>query len=104
MADSPRGSILLRPKFLLLCIYIIGFWALRSSDEIVSQTGIVNAGGTPTNMYVVGASPGIPRWRRQVYRVAFSPLMVAEEEVHTLIDKGLGATRQIRQSVGNALE
>lgn len=90
MADDRRGSILLTPRFLLFCLYVMAYMTLRAYAEIVHQPYDARVGSAIVRQHLVGSSPDIPRWRRQVYRVVFSPLMVAEEEGRRLKDKGEG--------------
>ncbi len=90
--DERRGSMLLRPRFLLFCLYIMLYIIVRSNSEIVYQS--VTVDGFPVRReHIVGADYSIPRWRRQLYRVFFSPLMVAEEEGRRLMARGEGLVR-----------
>jgi hypothetical protein len=90
MADDKKGTLLLRPRFLLFCLYVMCYVALRGYAEIILQQAPVQMEGRMVQTYIVGSSPEVPRWRRQVYRVVFSPLMVAEEEGRRLAGKGRG--------------
>lgn len=72
----------------------MGYLTLRSCSEIVHQAVDMRSGTRIVKEHVVGSSPGAPRWRRQLYRIAFSPLMVAEEEGRRLKDKGAGLARE----------
>ncbi len=90
MADEKRHSLIFSPRFLLLCLYIMCYVALRGYDEIIYQAVDLSAGREVVKEHIVGSSPLVPRWRRQAYRIVFSPLMVVEEEARRLADKGQG--------------
>lgn len=94
MSDESRGSILFHPRFLLFCLYVMGYLTLRAYGEIVYRPADMQVGGRIVREHVVGSSLNVPRWRRQAYRVFFSPLMVAEEEGRRLKDKGQGLVEQ----------
>lgn len=66
------------------------YLTLRAYSEIVYQPVDMRSGLRIVREHVVGSSLNAPRWRRQLYRVVFSPLMVAEEEGRRLKDKGEG--------------
>ncbi len=83
---------MLRPRFLLFCMYIMLYITIRSTGEIVYQSVSVE-GFPPRREHIVGADYGAPRWRRQLYRVFFSPAMVAEEEARRLMARGEGLVR-----------
>lgn len=93
MADDRRGSLILSPRFLLFCLYVMAYLTLRGYGEIVHQEVEARRGGAYVNAHVVGSSSEVPHWRRQAYRVVFSPLMVAEEEGRRLVGKGRGLVR-----------
>ncbi len=91
MAEERKGSTLLRPRFLLFCMYVMLYVTIRSTGEIGYQTASINGSGT--RQHIVGPTNLAPRWRRQVYRIFFSPLMVAEEEGRRLLARGEGLVR-----------
>ncbi len=93
MADEARGGwFLFRPRFLLFCLYVMCYVSLRGSGEIVHQAADVRGAGFGRE-HIVGADRSLPRWRRQTYRIFFSPLMVAEEEGRRLLDRARGLVR-----------
>lgn len=69
----------------------MAYLTLRAYSEIVYQPIGVRLSGRE---HIVGSPPKVPRWRRQAYRVVFSPLMVAEEEGRRLKDKGEGLVEE----------
>lgn len=95
-------GFLFKPAFLLFCLYVMGYLTIRSYGEIAYQQlannpsqsppqyqqspsgrgggGGGGRGGDNTRDAMITTNPTIPRWRRQLYRAIFSPLMVAEEE------------------------
>lgn len=97
MADDRKGPLLLRPRFLLFCLYVMCYVALRGYSEIILQQAPVQTDGRIVQTYIVGSSSEVPRWRRQLYRVVFSPLMVAEEEGRCIVGKGRGLVSDAEQ-------
>lgn len=98
MADERKGTLLLRPRFLLFCLYVMCYVALRGYSEIIlQQVPVQTDGGRMVQTYIVGSSSEVPRWRRQAYRVVFSPLMVAEEEGRRIMGKGRGLISDAEQ-------
>ncbi len=97
MADEKRGTVLLRPRFLLFCLYVMCYVALRGYAEIILQQAPMQMGDRMVQTYIVSSSSEVPRWRRQVYRVVFSPLMVAEEEGRRIVGKGRGLVSDAEQ-------
>lgn len=91
MSDIIRAPFFLRPRFLLFCLYVMCYVALRGYGEILHQEAMVDNRGR--REYVVGSNRAVPRWRRQMYRAFFSPLMVAEEEGRNLLSRGRGLVR-----------
>jgi hypothetical protein len=91
MADENRGIPVLKPNFLLFCLYVMFYLTLRGNGEIIHQAADVRAGAESRRIHIVGAEQNIPRWRRQAYRIFFSPLMVAEEEGRVLLAEGKNA-------------
>lgn len=94
MADDRRGSLLFSPRFLLLCLYVMCYLTVRAYGEIVYLGVDSRFGSRFVSNHIVEPSNHIPRWRRQVYRVVFSPLMVVEEEGRRLKDKGTGLVEE----------
>lgn len=90
MAGEGKGTLLLRPGFLLFCLYVMAYFTTRGYGEIIYSPMAVRGGGASTAEHVVGVNYDIPRWRRQMYRAVFSPLMVAEEEFRRLAAGGKG--------------
>lgn len=84
---------MLRPRFLLFCLYCMCYVALRGSGEIVHRAVEFRSPQGVGVQHIVGSDPQIPRWRRQTYRVVFSPLMVAEEEGRRILSEGRGWMR-----------
>lgn len=80
-----RGFFLLRPGFLFLCMYIMAYTVLRNNGEIVYSYGRTQQGAS---VHMVNPNPEMPHWRRQVYRLVFSPIMVSEEESRSLAVRG----------------
>ncbi len=94
MADDRHGgSLILRPRFLLFCLYCMGYVALRGSDEIMHQIAELRTPEGVAEQHIIGPNPVSPRWRRQACRVAFSPLMVVEEEARRVFSDGRGWMR-----------
>ncbi len=87
MAEQHRkGFFLFRPKFLLLCLYVLAYILLRMKDEIVYQEISVPARNGGAQVFrMASAAPAIPFWRQQVWRAIFSAAMVAEEEGQPVI-------------------
>lgn len=84
---------MLRPGFLLFCLYVMCYLTVRAYGEISYQPVQLQSRNGPVPGYVVQASYSVPRWRRQLYRAIFSPLMVVEEEGRRLADGGRGLVR-----------
>lgn len=97
MGEANKGSLLLRPRFLLFCLYFMGYLALRGNGEIVHQFVSAQRQEGAGREYIVGPNPEVPRWRRQTYRVFFSPMMVAEEEGRRLASRGRGLLRDAEE-------
>lgn len=95
MADDRKPPVHRRPKFLLVCIYLMGYAVIRLTGDVVSQTARIQVEQQSGLEYVVGPDPTIPRWRRQIYRGLFSPCMVVEEEAHKLATGDSGWIRDI---------
>ena len=94
MADETRREwFVFRPRFLMFCLYVMGYVALRGSGEIAYQAAEVRGPAGSGREHIVGADYSLPRWRRQTYRTLFSPLMVAEEEGRRLLDRARGLIR-----------
>jgi hypothetical protein len=100
MADENRGTPILKTNFLLFCLYVMFYITLRGNGEIVYQEAAFRSGGSIDRITIVGSEQTIPRWRRQAYRVFFSPLMVVEEEgrrlfaeSRNLMDVGFAGSR-----------
>ena len=95
MAEEKGRSFILQPRFLLFCLYVMAYVCLRAYGEVVHETRAgTSLFGRRGADHVVGASAKVPRWRRQVYRIAFSPLMVAEEEGRRLGDAAVELVQQ----------
>ena len=88
VANTTRGSVLFNPRFLLLCLYVMSYLAVRGYGEIVVLGANPLFGRQTAGTQIVEPASQIPRWRRQGYRVVFSPLIVAEEEILRLKAKG----------------
>lgn len=97
MADERRGTFLLRPRFLLFCIYVMAYMTARAYGEVVYQTMDLRRGNQVVQEHMVGSNPAMPRWRRQAYRAVFSPLMVVEEEGRRIMSRGSGLLRDARE-------
>lgn len=85
MASENRGNMFMRPKFLLFCLYVMAYVTIRAAGDLVYQPARNPDGGV---QYIIGSNFGLPRWRRQIYRACFSPLMVVEEETRRLAADG----------------
>lgn len=94
MADDRRQPMVYRPRFLLVCLYIMCYITLRGYGEIVSQVTDVRVDNVVSRRVIIGSDPTVPRWRRQVYRALFSPCMVIEEEGRRLATEGKGLVRE----------
>ena len=92
MADENRGTPILKTNFLLFCLYVMFYITLRGNGEIVHREAEFRSGASVGRMTIVGAEHAVPRWRRQAYRVFFSPLMVAEEEGRRLFAESRALT------------
>jgi hypothetical protein len=73
----------------------MSYLTVRAYGEIVHQVAEVRGVNAVTREYIVGSDPSVPRWRRQVYRIVFSPLMVAEEESRRIAANAKGYVRDI---------
>ena len=94
MANDARGSVLFNPRFLLFCLYVMCSLTVRAYGEIVVLGANPMFGKQTPGARIVEPASQIPRWRRQGYRVVFSPLMVAEEEIYRLKAKGAGLVEE----------
>ena len=106
MADSRGGhrSLLFNPKFLMFCLYVTAYIALRLYGEIVlQQVRAPLANGGIGEFRMVSASPALPHWRQQVWRAVFSAAMVVEEEGEPVlgIARQLYSQRQHQQGGGD---
>ncbi|MCC8181031.1 MAG: hypothetical protein LIP23_09010 [Planctomycetes bacterium] len=97
MADERRHPMLLRPSFLLFCLYVMAYLTIRAYGEIIYQRVDmqVTRGGI-VHEFIVGTDYSLPRWRRQLYRAFFSPLMVVEEEGRRLVAGSQGLVEDAR--------
>ncbi|MCL2000026.1 MAG: hypothetical protein FWG74_01210 [Planctomycetes bacterium] len=96
MAGEAKNEwFLLRPRFLLFCLYVMCYVALRGSGEILHQAVEVRGLAVLSREHVIGADRSLPRWRRQAYRTFLSPLMVAEEEGRRLLDRTYGLVQDV---------
>ncbi|MDR1518737.1 MAG: hypothetical protein LBU23_01145 [Planctomycetota bacterium] len=95
MADENRGSPVLKTNFLIFCLYLMLYITLRGNGEIIRREADVRVEGGVRRVHLVGAEQEIPRWRRQAYRIVFSPLMVAEEEGRALLTEGGNVVGQL---------
>ncbi len=82
----------------------MGYIALRGSGEIIHQSAELRGAFGAGREHIVGADRSLPRWRRQVYRIFFSPLMVAEEEGRRLVDRGRGMLQDAGEYGSGLLE
>ncbi len=89
MAEQHRkGFFLFRPKFLLLCLYVLAYILLRMKDEVVyRQYSVPDRNGGAQIYRAASANPGIPFWRQQTWRAIFSAAMVVEEEGQPVISR-----------------
>ncbi|MDR1535475.1 MAG: hypothetical protein LBU64_10325 [Planctomycetota bacterium] len=88
MPAENGNSPALKINFLLFCLYVMFYLTLRGNGEIIHQEVDLRTGGGIARIHIVGAGQEIPRWRRQAYRIFFSPLMVAEEEGRHFLAEG----------------
>lgn len=98
MADNRKPPVHRRPRFLLCCVYIMGYVILRMYGDIVNQTTQIRVETQSHVASVVAPDPSIPHWRQQVYRGFFSPCMVVEEEAKIIANGGSGG---IVQGIGD---
>ena len=78
---------------LLTAFYIVGYGWLRVGGEIMHVRPLADA---PDGRHYIGAGWDMPRWRQQLYRALYAPLMVAEEEARL---HGAGKRPQPRDRV-----
>lgn len=94
MAEGRKPFLFFRPRFILFCLYVVGYVALRHYGEIIQQAVDKRVDGVVTKEYIVASALTVPRWRRQLYRASFSPLMVVEEEVMRVYTGGGNIIRE----------
>ncbi|MDR3210359.1 MAG: hypothetical protein LBU79_00385 [Planctomycetota bacterium] len=94
-----RGSLLGNARFLLFCLYVMAYLTLRAYGEVIYRTRSFRLDNQLSREFVVAASPLSPRWRRQLVRAFFSPLMVVEEEGRSLVEQGRGAVSETESLV-----
>ena len=82
-------------KSFLFCLYVAGYIALRHYGEVTHQR--LGGSNNAPDQHIVGVRTDFPRWKRQAYRAAFSPLMVAEEELRLLADRGLSVVDAVER-------
>ncbi len=102
MAEPRKPFFMFRPKFLLLCLYVIAYILLRSSEDIVVHSIALPSPRGPEIFRMVGPHPDLPHWRQQLWRACFSPAMVVEEEGRKLMDRGRDLYSDARGTVQDA--
>ncbi len=96
-----KGFFLFRPKFLLLCLYVLAYILLRMKEEVVfQQISVPGRNGGVDVFFMARANPGIPFWRQQAWRAVFSAAMVVEEEGQPVISRVEGLLGRTRNESG----